>query len=49
MPLSGHTAWVPAGGGTLRTSQPEGGKEQVEPVPTGTLDATAANRASGID
>ncbi|MGI5193322.1 hypothetical protein ACQEVY_06715 [Streptomyces sp. CA-288835] len=49
MPLSSHTARVPDGGGTLEKSQPGGGKEQVEPVPSGTLDATAANRASGID
>jgi len=49
MPLSSHTARVPVGGGTLSASQPEGGKEHYGPVPTGTLDATAANRASGLD
>jgi hypothetical protein len=50
MPLSSHTARVPVGGGTLSMSQPtRGGKEHCGPVPTGTLDATAANRASGLD
>ncbi|MFJ9373917.1 transposase [Streptomyces sp. NPDC101455] len=38
-----------AGGGTLSVSQPEGGKEHCGPVPTDTLDATAADRASGVD
>ncbi|WP_419992687.1 HAD family hydrolase [Streptomyces boninensis] len=28
---------------------PQGGMRQCEPVPTGTLDATAADRASGVD
>ncbi len=49
MPLSSHTARVPDGGGTLIMSQPEGGMGQREPVPTGTLNATAADRASGVD
>lgn len=49
MPLSSHTARVSAGGGTLSVSQPEGGKEHCGPVPTDTLDATAADRASGLD
>ena len=31
MPLSSHTAWVPAGGGTLRRSQPDGGKGHTDP------------------
>ncbi|WP_405781074.1 IS110 family transposase [Streptomyces sp. NBC_01378] len=49
MPLSSHTARVSVGGGTLSVSQPKGGKEHCGPVPTDTLDATAANRASGLD
>lgn len=49
MPLSSHTARVSAGGGTLSVSQPKGGKEHCGPVPTDTLDATAADRASGLD
>src|SRR5690242_14622910 len=49
MPLSSHTAWVSAGGGTLSESQPMGGKGHCGPVPTDTLDATAADRASGPD
>lgn len=49
MPLSSHTAWVSAGGGTLSVSQPEGGKEHCGPVPTDILDATAADRASAVD
>ncbi|GAB3168969.1 hypothetical protein GCM10027162_07260 [Streptomyces incanus] len=41
------SARVSAGGGTLSVSRPEGGKEHYGPVPTNTLDATAADRASG--
>lgn len=49
MPLSSHTARVSAGAGTLSVSQPEGGKEHCGPMPADTLDATAADRASGVD
>jgi hypothetical protein len=50
MPLSSHTARVPVSGGTLSVSQPaRGGKKHCGPVPTGTLDATAADRAPGLD
>src|SRR5690242_3345222 len=49
-PLSSHTARVPASSGQLITSQPElGGMRSCEPILTGTLDATAADRASGSD